>query len=81
MKKFIKLRQQMLAQDIDQSELAHRLGTSNTYVSNRLNGVYPWDAREMANLAKWLKIPTERCYEFFIFPLVGNERKGDDCNV
>lgn len=73
MKKFIRLRQQMLARGVDQGEMACRLGKSDAYISSRLSGRYPWNAREIADIGAWLSIPPEQRYEFFIRPITGEE--------
>ena len=75
MRKYIKLRQRLLAADADQRDIAKLLHRSTAYVSERFTGQFPWNAAEMALIGAWLKIPHEETYDYFIRPWEGTERE------
>lgn len=75
MRKYIKLRQRLVAADADAVEVARRIGRGRSYVSRRFTGQQPWDAADMAILGEWLKIPPEEFYDYFIRPWEGKERE------
>lgn len=69
MRKFIALRQLMLAKDVTQQDLADDLDIGRSTVSNRLTGLQPWTASEMLAVGEYLGIPGEEFYRYFIEPL------------
>ncbi len=75
MRKYIKLRQRLIAADADAAEVARRIGRGSSYVSRRFTGQLPWDGADMAILGDWLQIPHEEFYDYFIRPWLGKERE------
>lgn len=69
MRKFIALRQLMLAQGVTQRDMADDLGMCCSAISNRMTGQQPWTASEMLAVGKYLGIPGEEFYHYFIEPL------------
>ena len=69
MRKFIALRQRMLAQGITQRDLADYLGFSRSTISDRMTGKQPWTAIEMLAVGTYLDIPGPEFYTYFIDPL------------
>ncbi len=69
MRKFIALRQRMLAQGVTQRDMADDLGFSRSTISDRMTGKQPWTASEMLAVGAYLDIPGPDFYTYFIEPL------------
>lgn len=59
------LKTQMANADIDQIYLASCMRKSQTYITNRMTGRYPWTADDMYQIMDILNYPYERMYELF----------------
>ena len=71
MRKFIALRQRMLAQGVTQRDMADDLGFARSTISTRMTGQQPWTASEMLAVGGYLGIPGPDFYIYFIEPLMG----------
>lgn len=60
-----KLRLIMFENDITIQELAKRIGVSNTYMSNRLNGKHPFSMDNVYAICKLFSIPYEEISTYF----------------
>ncbi len=65
-RKFLRLRAELTALDIDPEYLASLLGVENRYYTDRrLRGEYPWDMDEMYRIMDILRWPYDRMHELF----------------
>lgn len=62
---FRKLRCKLVEMDIQQKELADRLGVSPSTISTRLSGQLPWSVPEAVRVAEILGIPLDQLSVFF----------------
>ena len=73
--KFIALRQEMLANGLNQSNIADLIGRSMSYVSARLSGEKSWELNECYIILEQLNVPFSEFSTYF--PKNGGEqRKG-----
>lgn len=63
--KFIALRQEMLAQDMQVKDIAQKLGRSLKYVYDRFNGEYGWDIEDCYVVLEMLGLPQENIGKYF----------------
>lgn len=66
MKKFILLRQAMLAQDLNQNDLANIMGCSRSAVTARMKGTADFTAGEMLRIGRALGLQSADYYRFFL---------------
>lgn len=60
------LRRLLFEEGISYAELGHMIDMSAGYISNRINGVTPWDAASIYLVAKALHIPKEEWVRYFL---------------
>ena len=68
-KKFAALRKALRKNDYTTQELADHLKKSRPYISQRLNGLRPWELTDMYAILDWLYIPHSELH--IIFPKEG----------
>ena len=62
---FKRIRLRMCEMDLNQKETARLSGVPEGTITNRMRGIYPWHADEIAAVAKVLNIPTAEIGAFF----------------
>lgn len=64
--RFIALRQEMLAQDMQIKDIAQELGRSLRYVYDRFNGTFGWDIEDCYTVLELLGLPAENVAKYFL---------------
>lgn len=62
---FKKLKGCMFENDLTQKMLAEIIGRSETYITNRMTGHYPWTLDDVYDICKALGIPSEEICVYF----------------
>ena len=62
---FAELRKLMSANDMNQEQLARRIGLSTSCMNDRLNGRFPFTLREAYEIVALFEQPLERLHELF----------------
>ena len=66
MKKFILLRQAMLAQDLNQNDIANIMGCSRSAVTARMHGAADFTAGDMLRIGQALGLQPADYYKYFL---------------
>lgn len=64
-KKYIKLRQEMMAQDVNQGALGEIIGRGAAYISTRMTGKAVFDMNDVYAIMNYLGLPHEKIAEYF----------------